>query len=64
MKKLELQNFGVQELGTREMRETDGGFSPWVIAAGIGAAYATIYAVGYAAGVTVAYVEKGLEKIK
>ena len=29
MKQLELQHFGVQELGALEMREIDGGKVPW-----------------------------------
>lgn len=64
MKNLVLENFGVLEMDNKEMNEIGGGLvSPWAVLAGIGAAYATVYAIGYVAGVGVAYVEKGLKKL-
>jgi len=33
MKKLELSNFGVQEMDAREMNDIDGGGFPWLAAA-------------------------------
>lgn len=48
MKKLELQNFGVQEMDAKEMIEENGGVVEIIFAVfgGIGAVYGTGYAIG------------------
>jgi lactobin A/cerein 7B family class IIb bacteriocin len=48
MKKLELSNFGVQELDATEIQEKNGGVVEIIFAVfgGIGAVYGTGYAIG------------------
>jgi len=36
MKKLDLNEYGVQEMNAEEMRETEGGFIPILIGLGVG----------------------------
>ncbi len=41
-----LENYGVLEMNTKELKETDGGFAGFIVA-GLAATYYLEYAIGY-----------------